>query len=280
MAKIWVTYAWADNKDKDVDFIAQELENAGLEVKLDRWNIGAGKRLWEQIESFICDSSQSDAWMIYATQNSLGSEACKEEYSYALDRALENRESGFPIIGVFPASVDKELIPAGIRTRLYISITDPDWKERIKAAAEGKEPDVSREPLEPYYLKIHSDLSPNDTKYIIEMRPRAGSWLPFFAAVPANEKDRIAGAGIPLPGPAGTPPKSFGMFMHGPPRLTADGLFWAMYPGEEATPTKSYYLSFKELPSELVFGVANGKSHKVIFNNASATEARQVGLKD
>jgi hypothetical protein len=34
--------------------------------------------------------------------------------------------------------VEEDLIPAGIRTRLFTSITDPDWKERIVVAAQGK----------------------------------------------------------------------------------------------------------------------------------------------
>jgi len=53
MATIWLTYRWDDNKDQDVDFLAHELVAAGLTVKLDRWNLGAGRRLWEQIENFI-----------------------------------------------------------------------------------------------------------------------------------------------------------------------------------------------------------------------------------
>jgi len=135
MATIWITYAWNDNSGGDVDFAAQELTRSGLTVKLDRWNIGAGRRLWEQIERFITDPNQCDAWLLYATQNSLGSEPCKEEFAYALDRALRSRGNPFPIIGLFPSTIDNQLIPAGLRTRLYVSITDPDWKERIKAAA-------------------------------------------------------------------------------------------------------------------------------------------------
>jgi hypothetical protein len=44
MASIWLTYAWPDNQHRDVDFVAQELGSAGIEVKLDRWNLSAGKR--------------------------------------------------------------------------------------------------------------------------------------------------------------------------------------------------------------------------------------------
>lgn len=138
MPTVWLTYAWDDNKADDVTFVAQQIQAAGLVVKMDRWVIGAGTRLWEQIENHITNPGLSDVWVIYATQISLGSQACKEEYAYALDRALHTRGGGFPVIALFPTSVDSTLIPAGIRTRLYVSLTDPDWIERIKAAAEQR----------------------------------------------------------------------------------------------------------------------------------------------
>src|SRR3990172_9019253 len=105
MATTWLTYAWEDNKEGDVDFVAQELEQAGVSVKLDRWNLKAGKRLWEQIEHFIQDPQESDAWVLYATANSLGSEACKEEFAYALDRALRSRGQDFPVVGLFSRTI-------------------------------------------------------------------------------------------------------------------------------------------------------------------------------
>jgi hypothetical protein len=119
MTTIWMTYSWTDNQSGDVDFIAQELKDTGLNVKLDRWNIKAGMRLWDQIEEFIQEPTQCDAWLLVATQASLGSEPCREEYAYALDRALNSRGTAFPVIALFPATVDDSLIPAGIRTRLY-----------------------------------------------------------------------------------------------------------------------------------------------------------------
>jgi len=124
MAVIWLTYDWEDNKSSDVDYVAQELDRAGVTVKLDRWNIKAGIRLWEQIENFIQAKNECDAWVLYATANSLGSEACKEEFTYALDRALRSRGDAFPVIGLFPASVDSGLIPAALRVRLYV-ISEP-----------------------------------------------------------------------------------------------------------------------------------------------------------
>jgi hypothetical protein len=86
MAAAWITYAWKDNEQGDVDFIVQELVRAGLVMKLDRWNLQAGRRLWEQIDRFITDPNECDAWIFYATQNSLASEACREELAYRRGR--------------------------------------------------------------------------------------------------------------------------------------------------------------------------------------------------
>lgn len=188
MATIWITYAWADNKDRDVDFVAQEL-GARIIVKLDRWNIGAGKRLWEQIENFIVNPQESNAWLLIATNNSLASESCKEEFAYALDRALQQRGATYPVIALFLGSVDETLIPAGISTRLFVSITDPDWKERIVAAAEGRSPNIVPLDVSPYVLKIHE--KSGQKPFAIEIRPRAGVWAPFFAAVPQSEKEKV-----------------------------------------------------------------------------------------
>jgi hypothetical protein len=179
MATVWLTYAWEDNKSQDVDFIAQELVRYAVGVKLDRWNLGAGKRLWEQIESFIQDPKQSDAWALYATQASLGSQPCKEEFAYALDRALHARGAAFPVLGVFPGPVDNNLIPAGIKTRLYVSTRDPDWKERIKAAAEGRDANIARPVVAPYEIREHAGQAPGEV--VAEVRPRAGTWAPFLA---------------------------------------------------------------------------------------------------
>jgi hypothetical protein len=250
---LWLTYAWADNKQQDVDFIAQEIEAAGLTVKLDRWNIQAGKRLWDQIAEFIQSPSQCDAWAIVATQASLGSEPCKEEYAYALDRALNQRGATFPVVGIFPSSVDAGLIPPGLRTRLYVSLRDPDWKERIVAATEGRDLNIARPKVEPFALRrfIHEGAQ------LVEVRPRAGSWSPFSAAVPVAEKDLLVSI---LPGPAGTDPAPAGVISIG--QGERDGLFIRTL-HSEITPTQSAYIELSRLPTILHFGPGGG--HGVAF---------------
>jgi hypothetical protein len=261
MATTWITYAWADNTNGDVDFVAQELTGKGLTVKLDRWNIGAGKRLWEQIENFIQNPAECDGWILYATPNSLGSEPCKEEFAYALDRALHTRGQVFPIIGLFPASVDINLIPAAIRTRLYISLTDPDWKERIKAAVEGRALSINRPSVSPFFLKLHESQVPGTKRYAIEVRPRAGTWSPFFAGIPSREKGHVNP--FIRHGPSGRIETGGVLFMSAE-GVSDDGAWYVMVAQNEATPTQSYYINCEILPSKLVFGVNNGQPQYMV----------------
>lgn len=255
MAIVWVTYAWADNQHGDVDFVAQELGNAGLTVNLDRWNVGAGRRLWEQIEGFICRSDQSDAWLLVATNNSLVSEPCKEEFAYALDRALRSRGDTFPVIALFLTHTDPSLIPASIRTRLHVSITDPDWKNRIVAAAEHRAYSASRPYIQTFYLHVHS-LQGRSKPLAIEIRPRAGVWAPFITGVPMIEKERVQPS--IMIGPRDVPTDS-GMLVNCGEGPSPDNLMWLMHAGNQSTPTESYYIWCKELPSKLIFGV-NGQA--------------------
>jgi hypothetical protein len=261
MATIWITYAWVDNQHGDVDFVAQELEQAGLQVKLDRWNISAGQRLWSQIENFIISPEQSDAWLLVATNNSLSSEPCKEEYAYALNRALDVRGYNYPVIALFLGSVDQNLIPAGIRTRLYVSITDPDWKERIVAAAEGRLQQIQRQQIQPFHIHMHQN-QPGPKPIAIEVRPRAGVWAPFIAAVPMSEKENID-PNI-MVGPRDVPTNT-GMLVNCGEGTSPDGKMWVMTSGNQATPTESYYIWCKSVPSTLVFGV-NGRAPQYTVN--------------
>ncbi|MCJ7544236.1 MAG: toll/interleukin-1 receptor domain-containing protein [Phycisphaerae bacterium] len=244
-----MTYAWADNLNQDVDFIAQELRNTGLTVKMDRWNIGAGKRLWEQIADFIENPKASDGWMILATDNSLSSEACKEELAYALDRAIGQRGDEYPLIALFLGPVNEALVPASIRARLHVSLVDPDWKERIVAAVERRAPRIVPGRIEPYFLVVHE--VDGERAHAIEVRPRAGVWTPTFAAVPLSEKKTVDPAiqigPHDLPNPSG----ALWNYVEGD---SADGSWWIMRADNPTTPTTSCYVFCRALPTKLAFG--------------------------
>ena len=101
MNKLWVTYAWKDNEDLDVDFIIQELGEAGLDVRYDRRQLMTGLPLWEQIDQQITNPQNSDAWAFVVSKYSLESPPCREELNYALSRSLDRRGADYPLIGIF-----------------------------------------------------------------------------------------------------------------------------------------------------------------------------------
>ncbi|MGE5778361.1 MAG: toll/interleukin-1 receptor domain-containing protein [Hyphomicrobiales bacterium] len=245
MAKLWITYAWKDNEQSDVDFVVQQLKRAGMDVQIDRFALGAGRRLWEQIGAKITNPNESDAWAIYATENSLASEPCKEELAIALDRALCARGEAYPLIGIFPASVATDLIPPAIRVRLYVSLRDPDWIERVKAAVERRAPAIRQDILPPLFHRIFS----TPKQFVVEARPRVGRWYPIYILIPMPEVNRLAAA---LVGPSGAVP-SAGMTAQSESQ-TQDGKWKAIILSHEATPGQSVYVVFNQLPSALGIG--------------------------
>lgn len=255
MPTAWLTYAWADNDDGDVDFVVQELESRGLEVRADRWTLSAGQRLWEQIGANIEDPDV-DAWILYTTPTSLASEPCREELAYALDRALHSRGAPFPLIAIVQGAFEREALPSALRVRLCVSTDDRDFAERVVAAAEGRAPDISRPSVHPYVIRIHHFETSKGPRFAIELRPRVGAWSPFIAAIPANEREAVAPS--LYHGPAGRVARE--AMLRRPARHEVDG-WYGMAADNEATPTQSYYLHCSQLPSRLLFGV-NGDASR------------------
>jgi hypothetical protein len=245
MIKLWLTYAWKDNEDEQIDFIIQALRAEGLDVGFDRARLVPGQRLWPQIDRAISDPRSSHAWAIYATKNSLSSEPCREELAIALDRALRTRESAFPIIGIFPEPLDRELIPSAIATRLYVSLREVDWAKRVAGGAKLTVPQYQPRAISPHYLHATQE----GENLIIELRPRAGRWHPFVVLVLASQRERLLGIEH---GPAGRPPALSLVF--GATEVEADGTYKGLQIENPVDPLNSAYVYFSGSPTEIVFG--------------------------
>ena len=242
--KLWLTYAWVDNANKD-DHVVRELEQIGLEVKLDKRQIIPGQRLWNQIDSAISDPTSVDAWAIYASEHSLKSEPCKEEFAYALDRAIRKRGGEFPIIGIFPQPMDRELIPSAIVTRLYVATNDSEWAQQVYAGVLKTAPPDSISQPDPYVAKWHS----TPQQEILELRPRTGRWYPAVFMLLAEERNRSVCA---IVGPQGGIP--LGGMTTSSDITTPDGIWWGQRLGHSVDPLTSMYLCFSEKPTTIVFG--------------------------
>lgn len=258
MKNLWLTYAWKDNEDQQIDFIIRELTRAGLHVGFDRARLVPGQRLWDNLDKAISDSTRSDAWAIYATRNSLSSEPCLEELAYALDRALRARGHSFPLIGIFPEPLDRSIIPSAIATRLYVTLADPDWAAKVAAGVMLRPPEVALRGELPYIVDTHQE----GDRVTLELRPRAGRWYPFMVVVPDTERDLMTSV---VYGASGRPP---GACMISRNDVSIENLNGKNYKGvrlhHAVDALNSAYVQLSARPSEVLFGQDGGQAFQLL----------------
>ena len=207
MKKLWLTYAWKDNEDKDIDFIIQELDKTDLEVKFDRRNLIPGQRLWTQIGGTITDSNECDAWGIVLTPNSIKSQPCIEELSYALDRALSNKGAEFPVFALLH-NINPSEMPPALKIRLCIPIENNNWVEQVTAAANKTPSGFIPSGLTDFIINEY----PNEGGLYLEIRPRFNRISPFRIIVDYAEKESGNVTGF-IVGPANQAPEGGVMYM-------------------------------------------------------------------
>ena len=95
-------------------------------------------------------------------------------------------------------------------------------------------------------------------EYAVEMRPRAGMWVPFIVGIPFAERDRVEME--VARGPRGNPTPN--LMKSGPPAKQI-GEWWCEMSNEEASTTLSYFLWCKDVPSKVVFGAGTGPQFEV-----------------
>ena len=251
MKKLWLTYAWEDNEDKDIDFIIKELDSLDVEVKFDRRNLIPGQILWEQIGSNITDPNKCDAWGIVLTKNSIKSKKCMEELYYALDRALDEREGDFPILGLLHGILPGDL-PLALKIRLCIVLENSNWAEQVVAAINKTGPGFTPpENLSDFILQEYKTKNGK----CLEIKPRFDRISPFRIAVEYKEKEFgnvIKGSF----GPSGIIPNSHVAlnWIDSESTLTDGTRCWVWGADNEINSTNSMFLFYKKRPKRIWFG--------------------------
>jgi hypothetical protein len=181
---IWLTYAWIDNDEGDFDYLVQMLEKAGIPALYDKIALIPGRKLWSMIADKISNQPLS-GWAYLLTPNSLASNACQEELSYALQRTLETKTEEFPLIGLLHGISIRD-VPLPLRVRLCINLANPDWVEEMRAATLNQPPIRKTTDKDPYIIKIHNNYQGNNEISAIEIRPRFGTIMYWRFAFPID----------------------------------------------------------------------------------------------
>jgi len=273
---LWITYAWSDNDEGDFDFLVQELGRAGIASKYDKIALVPGRRLWAQIADRISSDALS-GWACLLTPNSITSTACREELSYALQRALETKSDEFPLIGLLH-QVSIPDVPLALRVRLCIDLANPDWIEEVRAAVAGTAPKRSAPEQQSFVVKIHENYSGRRGQIAIEIRPRFGELRYWRMAFPSTGPQPIAwGTGPANGGGIGGVKREVieGEYDNlGGTRMKFVGA------GDPISASASAYAAFeRELPEKCFFGVArepfgtDASGHIISLKEASHNHA-------
>ena len=250
MKKVWITYAWKDNEDKDIDFIIQQLDKTTLDVRFDRRNLVPGQRLWTQIGGMITDPNECDAWGVILTANSIGSQACIEELSYALARSLSTKGGDFPVFALLQ-KIEPSQLPPALKVRLCISLENNDWVKQVVAAASKNPPGFIPSGLTDFVFHEHTAVD----GFCLEIRPRFDRISPFAVCVDYSE--RMSGNVTSCsPGPADQIPNGHCAidFIDQETTLTDGTRAWVWGSNNEANSTSSYYLFYKKRPTRIWYG--------------------------
>ena len=251
MKKLWLTYAWQDNEDQDIDYIVHELDSMDLEVKFDRRNLVSGQRLWDQIGKQITNSLECEAWGIVLTQNSLNSGPCMEELAYALDRALESVEANFPMFALMKDDIRARDLPPSLKIRLCIPLTNNDWTNQVEAACHKRPTGFTPSNLSAFVITEHV----TKDGFCLEIRPRFDRISPVAIAVDKEEKDSGNVFNSSL-GPAGIIPTGFvaDTRIDSETTITDGTPVWVWGANNETNSTYSYFLYYKNRPRRIWSG--------------------------
>lgn len=251
MKKLWLTYAWIDDAEGDVDYLIQQLDSK-IDLHFDKRNLVPGRRLWNQIGGYITDPNQCDGWAFLVTKNSLQSNACLEELAYAIQRAIDTRADEFPIIGLLH-NVDVSELPPALKVRLCIQMSSPDWVNHVISSLENRSPGYSPSRVSRFISLEHVY---SDRKYL-EVRSRFEPVAPCLIAVPLSEKTSCE-VGMLVVGPPNSPPSgSYGTMINGyleDEAVILDNKVFVWGANNGVTTSQSYYLSYNKTPSIIWVG--------------------------
>src|SRR5262245_49309462 len=111
---------------------------------------------------------------------------------------LRTRGAEFPLIGIFPAPIDRTMIPSAIATRLYVNLRQPNWARLVADGIKKLSPSAATANITPFVAHVHNV----DGREVLEIRPRSGRWYPGAIGVPKGGALEVK---MVMPGPSGHP---------------------------------------------------------------------------
>lgn len=165
---LWITHAGQDDPGNPQE-AAAELLFVGIRAFYD--DVPA-EDLWEAIAEPVEDPAL-DGYAYILTPSTLGDPLLRDEIARAAHEVRRARGPQFPVLALLQA-VQADRVPPALRGSRAVSLSDPDWKEQIRAAMRGEPPPGGAQTtLGRYRVKVHRGVGGNPRLTAVEIQPRA-----------------------------------------------------------------------------------------------------------
>ena len=189
---ISLTATSATNRETDFSFIARQLKAARLDVIFECIRLRPGETLWDHVCPWVT-SNDIAGWAYVLSMSVLNDRGRKDELASPLDRAIEERGAGFPLVGLLYHGIPAQSLPLQFRLRPYIHLADPDWEERLAAIVTRNTAEQDSE----FIWRIHREYGGDSSKTAIEVSPRSDVVSCWRFAVPKSVRPVDWGHGVP-----------------------------------------------------------------------------------
>ncbi len=252
--QVWVSYLWTTGEERDLKFLFSPLNGLDIDTKYESVRLIPETRLWQRVLQSLTNM-EFDGWLYVLTHQIATRGACAEELLEAIDKALQDKGTDFPMIGLL-YGVSAQQVPLGLRMRPCLSVGDPDWKHRLAQSLLPRVPTLPKTLVREsarFTWKIHPCYGGESEVTAIEVSPKLES-IPYWRfAIPRTA--RPARWGVGSAGGQEISPVKFAV-AKGSGRFGSSEVLWFGAANGVSTSESAYITFCGPLPEFICFGPA------------------------
>ncbi len=196
--RLWISYPWARNEERDFFYLVPQLKEAGIEATYESLQLQPGVSLGQRIVQRLL-SVEFDGWVYILTHQCFTRKDCADELVAALEQTLQHMGPEFPMVGLLHG-VAAQQVPTALRVRPCVSLADLDWRHRLSEALWHRTPahknnnmssDDSR-----FIWKIHRCYGGDPSLTAIEVCSKLESIQYWRFAIPKPARPALWGQGV------------------------------------------------------------------------------------
>jgi hypothetical protein len=187
--RLWISYQWIGNEERDFNYLIPQLKAAHIDAVYDSFQLQPDLQLEERIVQRLL-SVGFDGWSYILTHQCFTQRNYTEELTAAIDRAISNLGSSFPMAGLM-YGIEMQQVPPALRTLPCISLGDPNWSRQMSGvlktgAVHGRRSTSEKQTR--FVWKVHHSFAGDTALTAVEVRTKGERIQYWRFAIPKSSK--------------------------------------------------------------------------------------------